>query len=140
MVRIFQQHDIDRIIEIWLEASIQSHHFISPNFWKSKASDMRESYIPDSETYVFEHNGVVEGFLSLHENDIAALFVAPASQNKGIGTRLMARAKALSPSLRLTVYKENARGIRFYERNGFTVAREQIDEHTGHPELLMVFP
>ena len=138
-MREFRQRDMEQVLDIWLEASIQAHHFISREFWKSKVSDMRKSYIPCSETYVYEDSGVVKGFIALHENTIAAIFVSPGSQNMGIGTLLMAQAKTLSADLRLTVYKENANSIRFYKKCGFSVAQEQVDAHTGRPELLMVF-
>jgi len=128
---------MEQVIKIWLEASVQAHHFIPREFWESKVTDMRALYIPNSDTYVYEDNGAVKGFISLHKNTIAAIFVSPDSQNKGIGTQLIAQAKNICSSLRLTVYKENSNGIRFYQKCGFTVDREQYDEHTGHPELLM---
>ena len=139
-MRKFRQQDMEQVLGIWLEASAQAHHFIPRKFWESKLPDMRESYIPSSETYVYEDGGAVKGFIALHENTIAAIFASPENWNKGIGTLLMAQAKALFADLRLTVYKENANSIRFYKKCGFSIVREQIDEHTGHPELLMAFP
>ena len=29
--------------------------------------------------------------------------------------------------------------IEFYLKRGFVIEKEQIDEHTGHPELVMTF-
>lgn len=101
---------------------------------------MRDLYIPNSETYVYEHNGIAKGFIALRDNTIAALFVSPDSQQRGIGLRLMDKAKSLFPCLNLTVYKENHDSIRFYEKCGFRIVEEQIDDHTGHPELVMLFP
>src|SRR5690606_34077579 len=65
--------------------------------------------------------------------------LTPGSQGQGIGSVLLGDAKTQRPRLQLTVYKENAPSIQFYERHGFTVAGEQTDEHTGHAELLMEF-
>ncbi len=140
MLRPFQRQDMEQVIRIWLAASIQAHDFIPKEFWESKVADMRELYIPGSETYVYEEHGEVLGFISLREAVIAALFVAPRSQRRGIGACLMARAKELFSSLTLSVYKKNLTGIRFYRNHGFVVAKEQLDEHTGRPELLMHFP
>ncbi len=75
MIRKFQQPDIDQIIDIWLEASIEAHDFISSEFWKSKVKDMREVYIPSGETYVYEENGKIKGFASLFNDTLAAIFV-----------------------------------------------------------------
>ncbi len=131
---------MERVLQIWLEASIQAHHFIPCEYWESKVSDMRELYIPNSDTYVYEQDGAVQGFIALHEKTIAAIFVSPDCQNQGIGSRLMAQAKELHSSVLLTVYKENSKAMRFYKKSGFTVVQEQLDAHTGHLELLMRFP
>ena len=39
----------------------------------------------------------------------------------------------------LHVYESNDRAIRFYEREGFTVKREQTDKETGEKELEMIW-
>ncbi|MGE4556189.1 MAG: N-acetyltransferase [Desulfovibrionaceae bacterium] len=139
-VRKFRQQDMNQIIRIWLDASILAHSFISREYWESKATDMRNLYIPNSDTYVYENNGIAKGFIALHESTIAAVFVSPDSQQQGIGLELINKAKSLFSFLKLTVYKENTNGIRFYEKCGFRIVKEQIDDHTGHSELVMHFP
>ena len=139
MIRDYQATDVDQILAIWLSASIKTHNFIESAFWKSKISEMRDVYIPASETLVYEAEGEVVGFYSLYESNLAAIFVEPGSQGKGFGSVLLDDAKTRRESLQLTVYKENASSIKFYEKHGFTLLGEQIDEHTGHPELIMVY-
>jgi len=65
--------------------------------------------------------------------------VVPGAQGEGIGSQLMDKAKEVRQSLTLTVYKENKNSIGFYERYGFKIVEEKIDEHTGHAELVMTF-
>ena len=139
MIRDSRADDIDAILDIWLSASIQAHDFIDSAFWVAKVGDMRDIYLPASQTRVYEAAGKILGFYSLYEGTLAAIFVAPGSQGQGIGSVLLADAKTQRPRLQLTVYKENAPSIQFYENHGFTVAGEQTDEHTGHAELLMEF-
>ncbi|MFW1678177.1 N-acetyltransferase [Pontibacter sp. JAM-7] len=139
MVRDYRLNDIDEIVAIWLSASIKAHDFIESAFWKSNISMIRDVYIPASETLVYETEGEVVGFYSLYENSLAAIFVAPGSQGKGLGSVLLADAKNRRERLQLTVYKENTPSITFYEKHGFTLCGEQIDEHTGHPELIMEY-
>ena len=139
MIRRFQQHDTESVLKIWLDASIDAHDFIPRQFWESNVDAMRETYLPMAETYVWDAEGSVRGFVSLCGDTLAAIFVSPEFQAMGIGTRLMAQAKAVRRSLNLTVYKENDKSIAFYRKCGFEIASEQIDEHTGHPELVMVF-
>lgn len=140
MIRQLQKNDMDQVIQIWLEGSIQAHDFISEDFWESKVDDMRQIYLPAAETYVYEDEGGIKGFISLYENTVAAIFVSPSSQGQGIGNKLIEKAKELRKTLRLTVYKANDRSITFYERCSFRCLSEQIDDHTGFPELVMVFP
>lgn len=130
---------MDDVLGIWLRASIEAHSFIGKRFWESRIEDMRNAYIPASDTYVFSENGIVKGFVSLHENTLAALFVSPNSQGKGIGQQLMVKAKSLRSKLSLNAYLENPKSIQFYQKHGFTIVGERIDEHTGHVELLMEY-
>lgn len=130
---------MDQILKIWLEASIQAHDFISSDFWESKIDDMKEIYLPSAETYVFEEGNELKGFVSLLGDTLAALFVSPHHQGNGIGKQLILRSKSMRKKLLLTVYKENEKSIEFYRKNGFKLIQEQIDDHTGHSEVIMAF-
>src|SRR5690554_6721712 len=139
MIRDSRAGDIDAILDIWLSASIQAHDFIDSAFWVAKVGDMRDIYLPASQTRVYEAAGKILGFYSLYEGTLAAIFVAPGSQGQGIGSVLLADAKAQRPRLQLTVYKDNAPSIQFYEKYGFTMAGESTYSHSCHAELLMEF-
>ena len=76
----------------------------------------------------------------LREDYLAALFVAPAHQKRGVGSRLLALAKKMRGTLDLSVYAENERAVAFYQKNGFRITGERIEEVTGRTELLMAFP
>lgn len=139
MIRKYQKADMDQILDIWLSASVKAHAFIEPAFWESKVSEMRDVYLPASETFVFESGGQIAGFYSLYENTLAAVFVAPSLQGEGVGTALIEDAKSRRECLQLTVYRENDPSIHFYKKHGFISSGEQIDERTGHPELVMEY-
>ena len=139
MIRAFESSDMNDVLKIWLEASIGAHSFVSKEFWELKVNDMREAYIPASDTYVFSENGTVKGFFSLHGDSLAAMFVSPVAQGKGIGRQLMNEAKSLRRRLNLAVYRENVKSIQFYRKCGFTAVKERADDHTGHIEILMEY-
>jgi putative acetyltransferase len=44
---------------------------------------MRDVYLPSAEVYVNEDRGMVNGFIALVDNTVAALFVSPSTQAKG---------------------------------------------------------
>lgn len=137
MIREFSGSDIDPVLDIWLSASIKAHDFVEASFWESQVENMRNIYIPASETYVFESGSKVAGFYSLYENNLAAIFVLPELQGRGIGKQLITHAKNQRVRLTLSVYKENEDGYQFYLSQGFAVVSEQTDEQTGQHEYKM---
>lgn len=137
MIRDFRNPDIDPVLDIWLRASIQAHHFIDPQFWRDQLDTMREVCLPGAMTRVFETDGVVVGFCSVYGDTVTALFVSPECQGAGVGTQLLTDAKTYKSALELAVYSANVPSIRFYENQGFETLNEHLDEHTGHLERLM---
>lgn len=137
MIREFITSDMDGVLRIWLESSVKAHDFVDRAFWESKLDDMRNIYIPASETYVYESDSEVKGFFSLHDDTLAAIFVAPGCQGEGIGQKLMTKVKSLRERIILNVYRENQKAVAFYKRCGFREVSEKKDSHTGHVELVM---
>jgi len=139
MIRYFEYSDMEQVLDIWLEASIKAHDFIDKDFWKSKVNDMRDKYLTSAETYVYVEEGIIRGFCSLSGETLAAIFVSPDFQGKGIGQQLISKVKSLRRYLNLTVYKYNHNSIDFYKKSGFKILKEQVDKHTGHAEILMEY-
>ncbi|MUL15878.1 N-acetyltransferase [Aliivibrio fischeri] len=137
MIRQYTPQDINVVLDIWLNSSIKAHDFVSAEFWVSQVDNMRDIYIPASITYVAEVDSKVVGFYSLYEKMLAAIFVSPEYQGKGIGKQLISHAKEQCPVLALNVYSENVASYQFYLFQGFTVISEQVCEHTGHMEYTM---
>jgi len=131
--------DMNNIIDIWLTASIEAHHFIPAQYWKSKIEEMQNIYLPMSETYLLEDNGQVHGFISLVEDHLAALFVSTTGQNQGYGRALLHHAMDLRNVLKLQVYQENQHAFRFYLKNGFQVLEEAVGNDTGQTEITMIW-
>ncbi|RYU64381.1 N-acetyltransferase [Aliivibrio finisterrensis] len=137
MIRQYTLQDINSVLDIWLTSSIKAHNFVPAEFWVSQVDNMRDIYIPASKTYVVELDSKIVGFYSLYENMLAAIFVLPEYQGKGIGKQLIAHAKERCPMLTLNVYTENVASYHFYLSQGFTVISDQVCEHAGHMEYTM---
>lgn len=66
--------------------------------------------------------------------ELAAIYVLPAAQGAGIGSRLLATGLHALPDVRtlqLDVERENQIGRRFYEAKGFQISGEAIEQFAG---------
>ena len=43
MIRLAEQQDLDRIMEIWLEGNLQAHDFVDPAYWIGCRQEVREA-------------------------------------------------------------------------------------------------
>lgn len=131
---------MDAVQEIWIRGSLQAHGFIEESYWERQKERLRENLLSHAITAVYcdPTTERIGGFISLVENFIVALYVAPEEQGRGIGHNLLQRAKYLYPVLELSVYTENRAALSFYLREGFQIVLRRIDQATGHEETLMI--
>lgn len=139
MIRLAEQQDLDRIMEIWLEGNLQAHDFVDPDYWTGCFQEVREA-IAQADVWVWDENDRVEAFAGMVEHYLAGLFVSGTQRGKGIGGLLLEHIKEQRFPLTLHVYSRNAGAVQFYERHGFGTVSEYIDPETGQPEREMIFP
>ncbi len=108
MIRRYRDKDSEALIEIWYTASQVATRFLSEEFLAEEREAIRKSYLPSAETWVFETEGTVAGFITLLGNEVGAIFVHPKWQRRGVGRALMDHAIDLRSFLHLDVFKENA--------------------------------
>lgn len=126
MIRKFKNSDINKVMDIWLKTNIEAHNFINTEYWKNNFDLVKNEYFPISETYIYEENEEIKGFISiLNKNYIGALFVDLKYQGKGIGKSLIDYCKNLYTELSLEVFKENIKAIKFYFKNNFIIISEE---------------
>ena len=74
------------------------------------------------------------------EGYLDQLVVGPEHWGSDAARLLVEEAKRLSPTgVTLLVNKDNARAIRFYERNGFAQAGDDVNPTSGRPVLRMAW-
>ena len=110
-----------------------------PNEEMLKAVQEVKEMISQSEVYVFEADKKIQGFVGLNDEYIEGIFVSDEMQSCGIGKLLLDYIKDKKVSLRLNVYQKNARAISFYQREGFIIQCEGLDEATGEKEYTMLW-
>ena len=129
MIRKLQKADINRVADIWLKTNLKAHFFISEQYWISNYEFVKEM-LPQAEVYVYEDDKMIQGF-------IEGIFVSDEMQSRGIGKMLLDYIKDKKDRLQLKVYQKNVRAMSFYQREGFTIQSEGMDEFTGEKEYVM---
>ena len=115
---------------------------VQNNFLKSNYSDKSMiQRIERSIVYVAEVEGKVVGFANYStvrdggKVELAAIYLYPEFQGKGIGTALIHQAvKELKgiQEIFINVEKDNKIGMNFYEAKGFEIVNESDLEFDGH--------
>ena len=139
MIRELKQDDIEEIIEIWFQASSLAHPFLDSVFMENEKKNIREVYIPNTKSWVFEEKDRVEGFITMNGNEVAALFVRPEKHRQGIGKLLLNNISRDHNALEVEVFKKNKIGIKFYDQYGFKVIKEHTHQETKYRLLRMKF-
>jgi GNAT superfamily N-acetyltransferase len=89
--------------------------------------------LADHEVWVAAGEDGVLGFAVLSADQLLQLHVAPGEQNRGIGSRLLDRAKERRPDgFSLWTFQKNDGARRFYERHGLTLV--QLTDGQGNEE------
>ena len=85
---------------------------------------MSDTLLTRAEVWIADIAGQPVGYLALVGDSLDHLYVAPLHQGRGVGSLLLAKAKALRPArLRLYAFQKNVRARAFYEARGFMAIR-----------------
>jgi len=139
MIRKHTPKDLDVIMSIWLESSTLAHPFLDAIFVDQVNHDMRTMYIPNSETWVYEEDHTIVGFISMIENEIGGLFVVPNHHSKGIGTQLVNFIKEFHEELEVEVFEKNVIGRAFYDKYGFHLMNTYMHAPSNNKVMRLKF-
>ena len=138
MIRKLQKADINKVADIWLDTNIKAHYFIPAQYWK-RNFDLVKELLLQATVYVYEDKQEIQGFVGLSDEYIEGIFVSAEMQSQGIGKILLNYVKGKRNNLLLNVYQKNARAISFYQREGFEIQCNGIDEATGERDYVMAW-
>lgn len=136
MIRKLQKVDINRLADIWLKTNLKAHYFIPEQYWTNNYEVVKE-ILPQADVYVYEDDKIIQGFVGINDEYIEGIFVSDEMQSRGIGKMLLDYIKDKKDRLQLKVYQKNVRAMSFYQREGFTIQSEGMDEFTGEKEYVM---
>lgn len=127
---------LDQLMTIWLTGNLTAHPFVRADYWRKQAPAVRKA-LTQARLFITEATNQILGFIGLQGPYIAGIFVRQTAQQQGVGTALLAAAKADQPKLQLSVYVANRGAVAFYHHSGFHVHQQSIDKATNQPEYTM---
>jgi putative acetyltransferase len=139
-LRSYRAEDEDAAIALWQQTWQQAYPAIDftarVTWWRER---WRGELVPNAAIIVAEQAGALVGFVTIDPTGyLDQLVVAPDHWGSELANRLVDEAKLLSPDrITLLVNADNIRAIRFYERNGFAHAGEDVNPTSGRPVLRM---
>lgn len=139
MIRKYKKTDIDTIVNIWHQSFTLAHPFVEQTFIEKVKKDMYEIYLPNSDTWVYQENDIIIGFISMLGNEIGGLFILPNSFSKGIGTQLVNFMLESHRELEVEVFKKNSIGRAFYDKYGFRYMKEYFHNESNNDMLRLKY-
>ena len=141
-LRPYRAEDEDAVIALWQRTWQQAYPEIDfaarVAWWRERWSG---ELVPNAAIVVAEQSGALVGFVTIDKKCyLDQLVVSPEHWGSRLATALVDEAKRRSPDgITLLVNKDNARAIRFYARNGFVHAGEDVNPASGRPVLKMAW-
>jgi putative acetyltransferase len=140
-LRPYTSADEDMAIELWRRTWQQHYPHLDFTarvpWWRER---WRSELVPVATITVGESDGNLIGFVTVDPKTryLDQIVVAPEAWGSGVAMALIAEAKRLSPGgLDLAVNADNARAIRFYEKQGFAITGNDVNPLSGSPTYNM---
>ena len=141
-LRPYRAEDEDAAIALWLETWKLAYPAIDFDarvaWWRER---WRGELVPNADIIVADRAGAMAGFVTIDSSGyLDQLVVAPDHWGSKLATTLVDEAKRRSPDgVTLKVNADNNRAIRFYERNGFAHAGEDVNPESKRRVLKMAW-
>jgi putative acetyltransferase len=141
-LRPYRADDEDAAIALWQQTWQLAYPSIDfaarVPWWRER---WRHELVPKAAIIVAEQAGTLIGFVTIDSKGyLDQLVVAPDRWGSELAGALVDEAKRLSPDgITLLVNADNARAIRFYERNGFVHGGEDVNPASKRPVLKMAW-
>lgn len=135
-LRPYTEADEDALIALWHRTWQQTYPDIDFRArlaaWRAR---WRDELVPAANIVVAERGKEPVGFVTIDSAGyLDQLVVAPEEWGSRVAADLMRAARELSPhGITLLVNADNARAIRFYEREGFRHTHDDVNPASGRP-------
>ncbi len=141
IVRPMRADELAETLDMWVaawQAAYPNIDFAARRGWtKDRIAELEAS---GSRSFVALRNGRIVGALVVHPDTgyLDQIVVAAECQGGGVADVLIAEARRIAPAgLDLHVNQDNARAIRFYQKQGFLTTGEDVNPRSGAPIFRM---
>lgn len=138
MIRKFETKDTERVMQIWLEANMESHDFVPSDYWLSQYQSVQNQLL-QADIYMYVQDKEIQGFVGMMDHYLAGIFVDKKCRSMGIGKELLECVKKNYPAFSLNVYQKNQLAVDFYLREGLSIVSEGMDEDTAETDYTMAW-
>lgn len=112
----------DELVRLWRESFEFGVGVVDPHPIEEQREHLTTSVVPNNAVRMALLNDELVGFIAATKQSITHLYVHVGHHHSGIGTQLLAWAKALSNGrLWLFAFARNAVARAFYEKHGFRI-------------------
>jgi putative acetyltransferase len=140
-LRPYTPADEDAAIELWRRTWQQHYPHLDFTarlpWWRER---WRNELVPAATITLAAVGDSLVGFVTVDPmtHYLDQIVVAPEVWGSGVAAALIAEAKRISPAgLNLAVNADNARAIRFYEKQGFTITGDDVNPLSGAPVRML---
>jgi GNAT superfamily N-acetyltransferase len=131
MIRLAIESDAEAIADVFIDIRRDTVPLIHPR--EEVIAWLRSQRFTRRSSFVWEHEGVVLGWLDMLGEELDQLYIKRGHTGLGLGKQLLDWAKARSPGrLRAFTFQVNHGARRFYAREGFIEVR--LSDGTGNEE------
>ena len=127
MLRKVRASELAEVSALWSRSKQRAYPWLAIEQAHTREQDLayfRDSVSARCEVWLALRAERIVGLLALELSHIDQLYVEPAEQGRGAGSRLLAHAKSLRPAgLSLFTFQRNLRARAFYEAREFRAVR-----------------
>jgi GNAT superfamily N-acetyltransferase len=138
-----EANDAAAIAEIHLSARLQAMPYLRRPFTDAEVRLWFAGVVglPANAWWIARNDTGIVGYLRLEGDILDHLYIEPEWQRRGVGTKLLAKAKSLSPHrLALFVFQRNINAQAFYAAHGFNVVGYTDGDNQEHePDMQYVW-
>lgn len=139
-IRKAETSDVAAVAELFIASQADALPFVAILHTPSETrAFIANEVFQKCDVWVAADRGFIVGMMALAGTHVDHLYLLPGFYRRGIGTKLLAKAKELSPEkLSLYAFAVNDRARAFYEHHGFKAIEfgDGSANEAGEPDVL----